>query len=268
MDCTATNKKGSWPFIAPGSITFKKSDQDLTISCNDGGEVITRTMTPTRGGMIWGNVLIGGIIGGGLDALTDAHWNMSDSLIIYRNNCGQNKQSPPSQYVKPPTQRLQPTNPYVEPSSQIVQPSNRTLQPTDKHAQPSSRTVQSTPQYAQPSSRTVQPTYNYSQPSRQTAPTSRQNGQGNQATDKTNYIVAPRPSSLKEIDARDKEDCELISSITKNTGGTDDVSKSVKYAKKAALTEAAKTGADSYFISNAEMSIFGASVTLEALDCE
>jgi len=88
MDCTATNKKGSWPFTAPVAVTFKKSDQDLIITCDDGGEVITRSLRPTRGGMIWGNVLIGGIIGGGLDAVTDAHWDMSDSLLIHRNNCG------------------------------------------------------------------------------------------------------------------------------------------------------------------------------------
>ena len=57
MDCTATNKKGSWPFTAPGPVTFKKSDTDLTIACNDGDEVITRSLKPTRGGMIWGNQL-------------------------------------------------------------------------------------------------------------------------------------------------------------------------------------------------------------------
>ena len=82
MNCTAPNKKGSWPFTAPGSVRFKKSDDDLAITCDDGGEVITRRLTPTRGGMIWGNILIGGWIGLGVDALTDAHWNMGGSFIL------------------------------------------------------------------------------------------------------------------------------------------------------------------------------------------
>ena len=79
MDCTATNKKGSWQFTAPGPVTFKKSDNDLVITCKDEDQIITQNLTPTRGGMIWGNVLVGGILGGGLDAMTDAHWNMADS---------------------------------------------------------------------------------------------------------------------------------------------------------------------------------------------
>jgi hypothetical protein len=87
MYCTASNKKGSWSFTAPGPVTFKKSDNDLVITCDDGGAIITQRLKPTRGGMIWGNVLIGGIIGGTLDAITDAHWNTADSLTFNRNNC-------------------------------------------------------------------------------------------------------------------------------------------------------------------------------------
>ena len=87
MDCTALNKKGSWSFTAPGPVTFKKSDNNLVITCDDGGAIITQRLKPTRGGMIWGNVLIGGIIGGTLDAITDAHWNTADSLTFNRNNC-------------------------------------------------------------------------------------------------------------------------------------------------------------------------------------
>ena len=87
IKCTASNKKGSWNFLAPGSITFTKSDNDLTIICDDGEGVISQRLTPTRGGSAWGNVLLGGGIGGIVDASTDAHWNMVDSIILHRNYC-------------------------------------------------------------------------------------------------------------------------------------------------------------------------------------
>jgi len=90
MDCTATNKKGSWPFKAPGPVTFKKSDQELVIKCDDDGEVIAQVVRPTKSSMVWGNVLLGGAIGGGIDASTDAHWETPDSITLFRNNCNHN----------------------------------------------------------------------------------------------------------------------------------------------------------------------------------
>ena len=87
IDCTATNKRGSWQFSAPGSVKFKKSDNALSIRCQNGDSVITRTVMPTRGGMIWGNVLAGGIIGGAVDASTDAHWDTVDSISTHRQTC-------------------------------------------------------------------------------------------------------------------------------------------------------------------------------------
>ena len=33
IECTVSNKKGSWDFKAPGSVTFKKSDDPLNLTC-------------------------------------------------------------------------------------------------------------------------------------------------------------------------------------------------------------------------------------------
>lgn len=87
MQCEAVNKKGKYPFTAPGPVTFKKSDDDLNITCKDGDEVISQRVSPVRGSMAWGNILFGGIIGAGVDASSDAHWEMVDSVLIYRENC-------------------------------------------------------------------------------------------------------------------------------------------------------------------------------------
>ncbi len=87
VQCTATNKKGEWQFTAPGAVKFKKSDDPLTIVCNDGDGVVTVQVVPTRGGMAWGNILLGGVIGGGVDSSTDAHWDIPDSIFLARNYC-------------------------------------------------------------------------------------------------------------------------------------------------------------------------------------
>ena len=87
ITCEATNKKGTWEFTAPGSVTFKKSDNPLSISCKDGPETLTRSVQPTRGSMAWGNVVFGGPIGGGVDAATDAHWDIVDSVSLHRQYC-------------------------------------------------------------------------------------------------------------------------------------------------------------------------------------
>ena len=87
VECTATNKKGTWDFTGPGNVTFKKSDDALHIVCKDGEGLARRTVKPTKNEMVWGNVLFGGIIGGGVDANTDAHWETPESVNLYRETC-------------------------------------------------------------------------------------------------------------------------------------------------------------------------------------
>jgi hypothetical protein len=153
----------------------------------------------------------------------------------------------------------------VPPLRQIVQPSSQETQPTRQKVQPTSQKVPPLRQIVQPSSQEIQPTRQKVQPTSQKAqPTSQQN----QAAGKPNYITAPRLSRLRAVDARDKDDCEFITSISRNVAGKGDVSTFVKSAKNSALTEAANNGADSYFIVSAESTSSGASVTLEALKCK
>ena len=82
MDCTATNKKGTWQFTAPGVVRVTKSDDALRIECRSGEQLVTRSITPTSDSSIWGNVLVGGVIGAGVDASSDAHWELQDSITL------------------------------------------------------------------------------------------------------------------------------------------------------------------------------------------
>jgi len=126
---------------------------------------------------------------------------------------------------------------------------------------PSSQKPQPSIQKAQSSSQMPQPSIHKAQPSIQ-------NAQGTPVAGKSNYIVSPRPSWLREVDARHKEGCQLVTSISRNVGGTAGVSKNIKNAINSAKTEAVRNGANSYFIANMESTDFGASVTLEALKCK
>ena len=87
IQCVASNKKGSWTFSAPGSVRVKKSDDALRIECPDGEETVTRSVSPQGDAMIWGNVLLGGIIGAGVDANTDANQELPDTITIHRQTC-------------------------------------------------------------------------------------------------------------------------------------------------------------------------------------
>jgi hypothetical protein len=87
IQCTATNKKGSWQFDAPGSVKFKKSDDALRIECEDGDQKVTRAVTPTADAMIWGNAILGGVIGAAVDANTDANQELPDSITLHRQTC-------------------------------------------------------------------------------------------------------------------------------------------------------------------------------------
>lgn len=90
ISCKAHNKKGAWDFTAPGSVRFGKSEDPLTITCQDGPDTLTRQVYPEASAWILGNLLIpilGFPIGMFMDALSDAHWYMVDSVSLNRAYC-------------------------------------------------------------------------------------------------------------------------------------------------------------------------------------
>jgi len=74
-------------------------------------------------------------------------------------------------------------------------------------------------------------------------------------------------SQLRAVNAMDRDDCVFITSITRGSGGTGVVSDHVERAMVLAKTEAAENGADSYFIVSTDTTDAGATVVLDALNC-
>ena len=75
-------------------------------------------------------------------------------------------------------------------------------------------------------------------------------------------------SNLRAVNEEKRENCEFIKSITKGKGGSGDGSHYVEKAMDSALAQAAKEGADSYFVVNVDITGSSASVVLEALRCK
>ena len=74
-NCRVVTSKGVWNVVTPGTFQISKSSDDAKISCEkaeDGkGDAVAKA--GFKGNTV-GNVLIGGIIGIGVDALTGAMW--------------------------------------------------------------------------------------------------------------------------------------------------------------------------------------------------
>src|ERR1700722_11551872 len=65
--CKLTNDKGAWFVTTPGSVTVHRSYDDLAIRCEkDGMDPGLITAKSSTKALAFGNILLGGIIGGGV----------------------------------------------------------------------------------------------------------------------------------------------------------------------------------------------------------
>lgn len=74
--CKLVNDKGTWFVNTPGSTTVQRSYEPLSVQCEKASFVhaITNVGSTTKG-MTFGNILIGGIIGAGVDMSTGAAYD-------------------------------------------------------------------------------------------------------------------------------------------------------------------------------------------------
>jgi len=85
--CSLTNDKGQWYTATPGSVTVRRSFNDLAVNCShdglDGGVTTARSNTKA---MAFGNILFGGLIGAGVDMASGAAYDYPDIIQV---NMGQ-----------------------------------------------------------------------------------------------------------------------------------------------------------------------------------
>ena len=84
VECTLANKKESRVVVPTGDVTIKKSDDPLRVSCADsrGNIYHTAEVAGHRTGRAWGNIILGGGVGGVIDAHTDAHWEYPGTVDV------------------------------------------------------------------------------------------------------------------------------------------------------------------------------------------
>lgn len=71
--CTVSNGKGSWQLQAPGSVVMVRDSSTASISCTSPFiGAVTVPLHPGPSMAMAGNVLLGGLVGAGVDVVTGA----------------------------------------------------------------------------------------------------------------------------------------------------------------------------------------------------
>ena len=81
--CSLVNDKGTWYATTPGSVTVRRSFNDLSVNCShDGTAPGATSVKSTTKGMAFGNILFGGLIGAGVDISTGAAYDYPEVIVV------------------------------------------------------------------------------------------------------------------------------------------------------------------------------------------
>lgn len=119
-DCTLSNGQGQVRVTTPGTAVIHRSSQDLSVSCQqDGKQIAQQSYDATIRGMVWGNIVFGGLIGVVVDFSDGAAHHYPDKVSILV----------PSQYTAaatyPTTATQSNAHPSAPPLSDLASLDNR-----------------------------------------------------------------------------------------------------------------------------------------------
>jgi len=87
--CRLSNDRGSVNVTTPGTATVHRSGQPLDVSCSkDGATVAQKSFPASTRGMVWGNIIFGGIIGVVIDYSNGAAHRYAGQLRLMGNDAG------------------------------------------------------------------------------------------------------------------------------------------------------------------------------------
>lgn len=83
-NCVASNSRGSWNVEhAPNNVMVKRSNSNLIVHCKTkDGYKGTRVVNSGIKSTAAGNLLLGGVIGGGIDAASGAAFDYPSDIIV------------------------------------------------------------------------------------------------------------------------------------------------------------------------------------------
>ncbi|MET3652203.1 hypothetical protein [Dyella japonica] len=82
-DCRLSNGTGEVRVLTPGTATVHRSSHDLSVVCQkDGKQVAQQTYDSSIRGLVWGNLIIGGLIGIAIDFSDGASHHYPNKLTV------------------------------------------------------------------------------------------------------------------------------------------------------------------------------------------
>ncbi len=80
--CELANEKGHWKVDAPGSLTLTKAFGGLTVSCTSGAARGAANFISKPNDNVYGNLLVGGVVGFAIDSASGAGYKYPDELPV------------------------------------------------------------------------------------------------------------------------------------------------------------------------------------------
>lgn len=84
--CSLTNDKGIWYVDTPGSVTVHRAYGDLEVKCKQGEYSGLAKVKSSTKGMAFGNIILGGGIGAGVDIGTGAAYDYPGEINVKMSN--------------------------------------------------------------------------------------------------------------------------------------------------------------------------------------
>lgn len=82
-DCTLSNGRGMVHVVTPATAVVRRSSQNLNVTCQkDGRQIAQQSYESNLRGMLWGNLLFGGLIGIVVDFSNGAAHHYPDTLSV------------------------------------------------------------------------------------------------------------------------------------------------------------------------------------------
>lgn len=84
VTCMVSNDDSAATVRPPGTVNVEKSKKPLTVQCENKDRTVTGRIMVDSGyeSMNAGNLLLGGVIGVGVDAATGAMWEYPSSVVV------------------------------------------------------------------------------------------------------------------------------------------------------------------------------------------
>jgi len=82
-NCKLSNNKGTWFVTSPGSVTVRRSYEDLLINCEKTNQEpgLASVKSSTKA-MAFGNIIFGGVIGAGVDVASGAAYDYPTMITV------------------------------------------------------------------------------------------------------------------------------------------------------------------------------------------